>query len=288
MNFNPKHLDRSIIAIPLLEQMKPELDLIDAFNRDHPEIVKDFNTAIQLNPDYPGGLQNAFQTAESLLTNAALLARKTFDARLKGAGPKWKAIEQLRRDALEEAIGKQTIKPPEEGRQFSVANLHATVARRLWSLNSDLEKKGIAPILRILPQRFEIIIDLNLEFPGGRDLAREWVRLNLPIAKQQAGVNDVGQEIHEEKSDLTNQYLFANLEARAICRLVAMDLAQAKEKAQSSGTGTAKGSIGAHRVRAIYHIWPDFEVSTCITRSIATVKANAAQNSFSARGKDIT
>ena len=42
------------------------------------------------------------------------------------------------------------------------------------------------------------------------------------------------------------------------------------------------------RLRAIFHIWPDFEVSACINKSIATVKADAAQNSFSARGAGIT
>ncbi len=37
------------------------------------------------------------------------------------------------------------------------------------------------------------------------------------------------------------------------------------------------------KFRAIFHIWPDFEISACINKSIATVKADAAQNSFSAQ-----
>ena len=41
-------------------------------------------------------------------------------------------------------------------------------------------------------------------------------------------------------------------------------------------------------MRAIYRIWPDFDVSAFITRSIATVKADAARNSFSALGENIT
>ena len=42
------------------------------------------------------------------------------------------------------------------------------------------------------------------------------------------------------------------------------------------------------KCRAIFHIWPDFEISACINKSIATVKADAAQNSFSASGAGIT
>ena len=42
------------------------------------------------------------------------------------------------------------------------------------------------------------------------------------------------------------------------------------------------------KFRAIYRIWPDFEVRTRITRSISTVKANAAINSFAARGTNST
>jgi subtilisin family serine protease len=39
---------------------------------------------------------------------------------------------------------------------------------------------------------------------------------------------------------------------------------------------------------AIHHIWPDFGIRSCITQSIATVKADAAMNSFGASGKGIT
>ena len=49
-----------------------------------------------------------------------------------------------------------------------------------------------------------------------------------------------------------------------------------------------KAQIDPSKFRAIFHIWPDFEVSACINKSIATVKADAAQNSFSAHGAGIT
>jgi serine protease AprX len=39
---------------------------------------------------------------------------------------------------------------------------------------------------------------------------------------------------------------------------------------------------------AIYCIWPDFKTSPCITKSIATVKADVAQRAFAASGAGIT
>ena len=39
--------------------------------------------------------------------------------------------------------------------------------------------------------------------------------------------------------------------------------------------------------RAVFRIWPDFEVNAFITQSIATVKANAAHTAFSALGDGI-
>src|SRR4030095_9204977 len=39
--------------------------------------------------------------------------------------------------------------------------------------------------------------------------------------------------------------------------------------------------------RALYRIWPDFPVKGLITKSISTVKADAARNSFSAFGDNI-
>jgi subtilisin family serine protease len=42
------------------------------------------------------------------------------------------------------------------------------------------------------------------------------------------------------------------------------------------------------RLRAIHQIWPDFRMRSCLTHSVATIKADAAHRSFTAHGKDIT
>jgi hypothetical protein len=39
--------------------------------------------------------------------------------------------------------------------------------------------------------------------------------------------------------------------------------------------------------RAMYHVWPDFELKPLINRTISTVKGDAAHNAFAALGSEI-
>lgn len=123
------------------------------------------------------------------------------------------------------------------------------------------------------PLVYDLIIDLNLNYAGGRPAARERVKhlvdnLKIPPGfDKQVGVNEV-------KSRYSTQYLFASLTAEMIRELVRAD---------------RRGQPPADKTRrAIYRIWPDFEVQAFTIRSISTVKADAARYSFSALGEGIT
>lgn len=136
-------------------------------------------------------------------------------------------------------------------------------------MEADLaSSRSLHDITPISPVRFEIIVDLNLDHPGGREAARLRVIDHIEEARSLAGILDASRQIHLNEDQHDSQYVFARLEARAIQQLVALDAA--------GGT------------RAIHHIWPDFEIAACIHHSIATVKSDAAQNSFSADGAGIT
>ena len=123
---------------------------------------------------------------------------------------------------------------------------------------------------------YDVIIDVSTKYYKGREEAKIEVQhliaqiLNDPTFEKGATEK---QGVYAIKSQFTEQYVFAKLEEKVIKRLVQLD-----------GLGREGG---AERGRAIYHIWPDFEISKLTTNSITTVKADAARNAFSAFGNGV-
>lgn len=108
-------------------------------------------------------------------------------------------------------------------------------------------------------EQFAVIISINEFFPGGVpgamryvvERAKEWKVDYYPLPP----------------------YLFACLTADQIVKL-------AEEARQLIKDHGPNGSV-------VYRIWEDHDISTTITKSIATIKADAAQRSFQALGEDI-
>lgn len=126
---------------------------------------------------------------------------------------------------------------------------------------------------------FDVIIDVSLRFYKGRQDAKVEVQ-NL-IAEILADKNvekkaTAPQGTFAAKSKFSQQYVFARLEENVIKRLVLLDGDRSIEKEGKAASG-----------RAIYHIWPDFEISKLTTVSVTTVKADAARNAFGAFGNGI-
>jgi hypothetical protein len=139
-----------------------------------------------------------------------------------------------------------------------------------------------------------VIIDVNIDYDEGREAGRTWIRETI----NEIAPADENQGVRGKKTDLSNQYIFARLSGKVIRELVRLDAEHAateakknKKRRQSKKRGKApvqSDTAALYRFRAIYRIWPDFKISPCITKSLATVKADAAQTSFCAHGNDIT
>src|SRR5262252_8037132 len=113
-----------------------------------------------------------------------------------------------------------------------------------------------------------VIIDANLDYPGGRDLARRWIRDAIRTAVAKTAPNDEKQGVRETKSDLSNQYIFARLSGKVIRELVRLDVERAANEAKRAkkaqqpkkrGRTSAQADPTPYRFRAIYRIWPDFK-----------------------------
>jgi serine protease AprX len=293
-SFDPLVLDRTVIALPLLKAMKEDFDYIQWILDAHPEVELEYNTAFEYNAAFLGGVGAARQLIEDLAARASQKALEVSARQLANASETVRDRLEKRHRALEEAVRSQKISPLVPGEPYGFGILHASVVRRILNENERLASsdRRSSPILLLGPSRFEVIIDLNLAHPIGREAARQWVVDHIEPAKAAANVRDAGQGVHWEKDDPNSQYLFARLEGRTIKKLVELDIAHAEataqERRQAATDPSSKAQIESRRYRAIFHIWPDFEVSACITKSIATVKADAAQNSFSAHGGGIT
>jgi subtilisin family serine protease len=131
------------------------------------------------------------------------------------------------------------------------------------------------------PKIYDVIIDLHLEYPGGRERARDRVvALVGEILADRGKTSTIApgtQGINENKSKLSAQYLFGKLAGRVIQELVRRD----------QRVEAARGRAAGMPAPAIYRIWPDFPVKALLTKSISTVKADAALNSFATTGDGI-
>jgi len=110
-----------------------------------------------------------------------------------------------------------------------------------------------------LDQEFEVIISLNETYHGGVDEA-------MAKVKQRAADWDV-------PFYTVSGYVVATLRAEQVLRLAA-------EARELTKRDRKRGSV-------IYRIWEDTDVKTTLTRSLVTVKADAAQRAFQAWGEGI-
>ena len=138
-------------------------------------------------------------------------------------------------------------------------------------------------------EQFDIIIDVNLEYSGGRAKARydlwDWIDA-LPgvershpdkVPQDQVSDSQNAQGIHASKSKYSQQYLFGRLSAANIKALV-----QRNDREKKAATAAGKPGKSA-----LYRIWQDDQVRAFTNISVSTVKADAARNSFGTSGKDI-
>ena len=134
------------------------------------------------------------------------------------------------------------------------------------------------------PEVYGVIIDVNLEYRGGRDEARKQVRRLVSDAIKAKGENrDASRQgVNDRKSQYSQQYLFAKLEREVIRHLVRIDGGNRADAAETGATATTSAAD-----RAIYRIWPDFPVNALTTRSVKTVKADAARIAYAALGEDV-
>ncbi len=276
--FSPANLARSVIALPLLEQIDSELDVTERIEEKYPRIRDKHNAAVFLQSNFPGGETKALEKFREQL---------------------FEVIKELEAEASENVVDDITPESiTEVGQPVALASLQGLVIHQI----SRMAAAGELPsVERIWPTRFDVIIDINLNFRPeksrrartvGRDLrqaAKRQIRNYIKQAIHAAGASDDAQVVDDIKTKLSDQYVFATLEGKVIKRLVEIDHQKAEEDARKAARKTPDVETDESlRFRTIHHIWPDFPLQSCITQSVRTVKVDAARRSFAADGEGIT
>jgi serine protease AprX len=115
-------------------------------------------------------------------------------------------------------------------------------------------------------KRWAVIIDLHLDHPGGTAAAKaRVVRRIRELSSAEAAVDEV-------KTAALEQYVVAALTGAQIRDLVRLDR-------EAAARGEAP---------CLFRIWPDFPLEAHITRSVRTVKCDAARIAYTALGEGVT
>jgi serine protease AprX len=146
--------------------------------------------------------------------------------------------------------------------------------RKKWKLEDE---HGRGPYL----------IELNVQHVGGLPGAEAAF---LELYKELPTVNAPphGEDLYEYEqtgaapAKIGKGYYRCYLTVAEWRRLVADDEARARKEWNKDTTQDLS------RYRCIYKLWPDFPVQAQISRSVATIKADAAYRSFEASGEEIT
>lgn len=154
---------------------------------------------------------------------------------------------------------------------------------------------------------YDVIIEVNLDYSGGRKAARDlvWGWIDELTKRTTRGprpsplpANPKGpsEGVNRIKSEYSQQYIFGKLTEANIKLLVQHSKAAAKEETEKRTSKTVPhqdlqdGGVYDPRTRpqpALYRIWLDHKVKGFISKSISTVKADAARNAFGTLGHEI-
>ena len=144
--------------------------------------------------------------------------------------------------------------------------------RKRWDLGSTPQERG------------PYLIELNVRHANGlAGAARAFQLLFRSVFPPDAQDLDVNVP---PPARIAKGYFRCELNIAEWKTLIAADEKRAAEHARiHSANGTHSDEF---RYRTIYKLWPDFPVQARITKSVSTIKADAALRSFDATGADIT
>ena len=161
-------------------------------------------------------------------------------------------------------------------RQTAPPELEDEENRKRWGLGTTLDARG------------PYMIELNVQYVDGlAGAGTAFLDLFKRVLPPDTG--PPGQADPRALVKISKAYFRYEMNIREWKTLIAADEKQAADRAQSEAMkGPVDQSPDEFRYRIIYKLWPDFPVQALITRSVATIKADATLRSFDATGDSVT
>ncbi len=189
-------------------------------------------------------------------------------------------LEQRRRRLRARALA-----PPREGQDNDreATDSHEQFREHLTRVTAppelDDEKNRKRWKLEVLAhKRGPYLVELNVQYVSGLPGAtKDFLHMFQDVCGALAEQDGIDRP--DEPMRISKSYFRCNVRVKEWRKLIAEDERRASAKAGDEGDGSIH--------RCIYRLWPDFPVKGHISRSMATIKADAAMRSFDARGKQI-
>ena len=123
-------------------------------------------------------------------------------------------------------------------------------------------------------------MELNVQYVSGLPgAAKAFLELHGEVCGRISREDSI-PEPEEAPAKIGKSYYRCDLRVKEWRAIVAEDEKRAAQKAESPEEQS--------RNRCVYRLWPDFPVEGQISRSVSTIKADAALRSFEASGEEIT
>ena len=314
--FDRSNLRRSVIAVPLAEAIQEELDTTARLKQQYADFLEGVDTAVFLRGDLRLTKAAAWKRVTELLAQALHDVGERAGQKLDK--PLTKDGQLICLGHLDGLVIQQMLAIDAAGEREG-ESAHEPIIERVWPTRFDViidinlyfkPPRPADPSDPTAPPGEHVVSEESLaDQLDVRVVAKQWIKRYIDEARQHAQAHDPDQGIDARKTRLSPQYVFARLEGRVIEALVAIDEREARKRAAEAagpvaevtrdavGASEAKRRLGTRaeeeeklvdRFRTIHHVWPDFRLQSCITRSISTVKVDAAHRSFTALGERIT
>jgi subtilisin family serine protease len=155
--------------------------------------------------------------------------------------------------------------------------LDSDANRKRWGLGDTKEDRG------------PYMVELNVQFVDGLAGAGSAFRELFQQVVVDPAESELKQRDPWRLAKVSKAYFRADMNVPEWTRLIAADERRAAERAgEDTEAATAERDPDEFRYRVVYKLWPDFPVRSQISRSVATIKGDAALRSFEATGEGVT